>query len=183
AAQFEALLRAEQGKLSAKDLQEHYCGFIVIKPLPQTVFGRTCLKTYPAVDGRAFPVTRAFSAHLFGITLTIRDTLPFQEQDAIVAACATSALWSVLQATAKEFQHEQLTPIEITKAATEFLPAETRMIPNRKGLSTAMMAEAIRSVRLEPVMMTAMKDEHVSLRALIYAYLKARIPMILGISL
>jgi len=182
-AAFRALLAGEDGGLTVDALRKSYCGFIVIKPLPQTVFGRTCLKTYPAEAGRVFPVTRAFAANLFGISLNIPDTLPFQEQDNVVAACATSALWSVLQGTAKEFQHAQLTPVEITRAATELLPAESRMIPNRGGLSTAMMAEAIRAVGLEPLTLYVPENDDVTLRAALYAYLRARIPAILGVRL
>jgi hypothetical protein len=183
-AAFGALLSGAQGAtLTVDALKGSYCGFIVIKPLPQTVFGRTCLKTYPEDEGRAFPVTRSFSANLFGLSLNIAQTLPFQEQDNVVAACATSALWSVLQGTAKEFQHRQLTPIEITKAATELLPAESRMIPNRGGLSSAMMAEAIRAVGLEPLTLTVPEDDDITLRAAVYAYLRARIPVILGVLL
>ncbi len=180
---FEKLLTGADSALSIDALKRSYCGFIVIKPLPQTVFGRTCLKTYPAEDGRVFPVARSFAANLFGITLDIPETLPFQEQDNVVAACATSALWSVLHGTAKEFQHAQLTPIEITRAATELLPAESRMIPNRGGLSTAMMAEAIRAVGLEPLTLNVPEKDDKSMRAALYAYLRARIPVILGVRL
>jgi hypothetical protein len=163
--------------------RESYCGFIVIKPLPQTVFGRTCLRTYPPKPNRHFPIARKFTANLFGIALDIPETLPFQEQDSVVAACATSALWSVLQATAKEFQHRLWTPIEITQAATEFSPVESRMIPNRGGLSTAMMAEAIRSVGLEPLLLDVPENDDDALRAAIYAYIRARIPVIMGVAL
>ena len=180
---FRSLLSGGDGALTIEALKQSYCGFIVIKPLPQTVFGRTCLKTYPAEDGRAFPVTRSFAANLFGVSLNIAQTLPFQEQDNVVAACATSALWSVLQGTAKEFQHAQLTPIDITRAATEFLPTESRMIPNRGGLSTAMMAEAIRAVHLEPLTLNVPENDNITLRAALYAYLRARIPVILGVRL
>lgn len=31
---------------SAGDLADAYLGFIVVKPLPETIFGRTCLRTY-----------------------------------------------------------------------------------------------------------------------------------------
>jgi hypothetical protein len=166
-----------------KELQDSYCGFIVIKPLPKTVFGRTCLKTYSNEKGRCFPVARTFRAHLFGIPLDIPGTLPFQEQDNIVAACATSALWSVLQATAREFHHPLMTPIDITRAAIYLLPAANRMIPNREGLSTTMMAEAIRSVGLEPVLLDAPHNDDRTLKAGLYAYLHARIPIIMGIHL
>jgi hypothetical protein len=180
---FEALLLGTPGAVTAESLQASYCGFIVVKPLPQTVFGRTCLKTYPKTDRRDFSVARTFHANLFGINLKIAETLPFQEQDNVVAACATSALWSVLHATAKEFQHAQLTPIAITRAATEFLPAETRMIPNRGGLATAMMAEAIRHVGLEPLALNAPTNDDATLKGALYAYLRARIPIVLGVRL
>lgn len=184
---FRDLLLHDAGNPKLADLHaqlhESYCGFIVIKPLPQTIFGRTCLRTYPSIPGREFPVTSAFRANLFGISLKVPHTLPFQEQDNVVAACATSALWSALQATAKVFQHALLTPIDVTRAATTYLPAESRMIPNRGGLSSAMMAEAIRAVGLEPMTLTTPENEDVTLRAALYAYLRARIPLILGVRL
>jgi hypothetical protein len=182
-AAFRALLEGHPTTLSMGTLQNTYCGFTVIKPLPQTIFGRMCLKTYPQDEGREFSVARSFHANLFGISLEVPATLPFQEQDNVVAACATSALWSVLQGTAKEFQHALLTPIAITRAATEFLPAETRMIPNRGGLATAMMAEAIRAVGLEPLALAAPLNDDATLRGALYAYLRARIPIVLGLRL
>ena len=33
--------------LNERILQKAYLGFIVVKPLPETIVGRTCLKTYP----------------------------------------------------------------------------------------------------------------------------------------
>jgi hypothetical protein len=180
---FREVLSLAPSDSAMRAFRDSYCGFIVIKPLPQTVFGRTCLRTYPPKPNRHFPIARKFSANLFGIGLDIPETLPFQEQDSVVAACATSALWSVLQATAKEFQHRLWTPIEITQAATEFTPAESRMIPNRGGLSTAMMAEAIRSVGLEPLLLDVPANDDDALRAAVYAYLRARIPVIMGVAL
>lgn len=180
---FESLLSGSTARLKIAQLQQSYCGFVVIKPLPQTIIGRTCLRTYGNSSTRSYPVARRFPAHLFGIHLSVNDTLPFQEQDNVVAACATSALWSVFQATALEFQHALMTPVEITRAATEHFPAETRMIPNRGGLSTAMMAHAIRSVDLEPVLLSLRSDEDATLRANIYAYLSGRIPLLIGVRL
>jgi hypothetical protein len=180
---FESLLAGSTARLKAQQLQQSYCGFVVIKPLPQTIIGRTCLRTYSSSSSRSYPVARKFRSHLFGIHLTIDETLPFQEQDNVVAACATSALWSVFQATALEFQHALMTPVEITRAATDHFPAETRMIPNRSGLSTAMMAHAIRSVDLEPVLLSLRADEDATLRANVYAYLSGRIPLLMGVRL
>jgi len=170
---------SEDCSISQEILQNHYLGFVVIKPLPQTVIGKTCLKTYLPEGRRHYPIVRNYIASLCGIKLEVK-TLAFQEQDKVVAACATSALWSVFQGTGKRFQHPIPSPVEITRAATERLAIETRILPSQ-GLSTAMMAHAIRNVGLEPFLISV-SDEHV-LKSTIYSYLRGCIPMILGIEL
>ncbi|HHT9106905.1 MAG TPA: hypothetical protein ACFYD7_13695 [Candidatus Wujingus californicus] len=66
---FYDILEGNSGPLSEEKLQKAYLGFIVIKPLPQTIIGRTCLKTYPEKNRRKFPIVRNYEASLFGITL------------------------------------------------------------------------------------------------------------------
>lgn len=169
----------DQAKEIEAQLQDKYLGFVVIKPLPQTVVGRTCLAHYPTEDRRYYPIVREYKANLCGIELSVQ-SLAFQEQDRVVAACATSALWSVFHGTGKQFQHIIPSPVEITRAATEKLPIETRTFPSQ-GLSTAMMAHAIRHVGLEPFLVNV-TDDYV-LRSTVYAFLRGHIPMILGIEL
>jgi hypothetical protein len=166
--------------VTAEALNSTYLGFVVVKPLPQTVIGRTCLATYSPKEGRVFPAARSFSAQLFGVSLTISSTLPFQEQDSVVAACATSALWSVFHATGREFQHPIPSPYEITRAATHLLPADSRAIPN-KGLTAQMMAQAIRGVGLEPLPLKVGEREWLKIE--LYGYLCACLPMVLGVDL
>jgi len=175
-----SVLSGSDGEFEEK-LKKSYLGFSVIKPLPQTVIGRTCLKNYPNNENavRYFPSIRKYEINLFGINLAV-ESLAFQEQDRVAAACATSALWSVFQGTGKEFQHIIPSPVQITQAATEKQPLESRVLPNR-GLTTSMMAHAIRHVGLEPDLLKV-SDEYI-LKSTLYAYLKGRIPMILGIEL
>jgi len=176
--EFVSLLKGNEGRLSKDSLQKAYLGFLVIKPLPQTIIGRTCLKTYPS-DGnrRHFPVTRSYEANLFGIPLKIENTLAFQEQDHVVAACATNALWSMFQITGLNFNHPIHSPIEITKMASALSPLDpTRTLPN-EGLTKAQMAHTIRTVGLEPYPV-AVQDEYI-LKNTLYEYLTARIPMVL----
>lgn len=91
---------------AAEPLREGYRGFVVVRPLPDTIIGRTCLATYPQKAGveRVYPTLYTQEVNLFGIDLAV-ETVAFQEQDRDVAACATSALWSVLQKTGRQFQH------------------------------------------------------------------------------
>lgn len=181
--EFEGFLTGDRDCLSSELLQENYLGFLVVKPLPKTVIGRTCLKTYPNQDSRHFPITRAYSVNLFGIDLTVDQSLAFQEQDTVVAACATSALWSVFQGTGKLFQHAIPSPSVITKAATEHITdgERTRAFPS-KGLDVIEMARAIKGVGLEPYYFGLSSNEYL-LKSTAYAYLRMCIPMILGFPL
>lgn len=165
------------GDLTAEALQDQYLGFVVLKPLPASIIGRTCLTQYPDDGGRRrFPATREYEANLYGTPLRV-ETLAFQEQDSVTSACATSALWSALQATARLFQHHLPSPVEITKAATTNHPLRSRAFPNTDGLTVEQMAGAIRAVGLEPL--------HVQpanlfvLKAVVYGYLRAGIPPLL----
>lgn len=178
-AAFEAILK-DQSSQSAQSLNEEYLGFIVVKPLPRTIIGRTCLKTYPEAMGRVYPVTRKYDVNVFGLKLSIERTLAFQEQDSVVAACATSAVWSALHGTAMLFQHSIPSPVEITRAASVGFPGLTRNFPN-DGLNAEQMAEAIRSVSLEPVYVKA-TDEYI-FQSTMYAYLRGHIPPLLGVIL
>ncbi len=170
------LITNKANKNTLKKIQESYLGFIVVKHLPWSIIGKTCLKTYPKEDGRMFPSLQNYDVHLCGIPLTIK-TLAFQEQDSVVAACATSALWSAFQGTGKLFQHSIPSPYEITKNATMNTPANTRTFPNN-GLTFEMMAKAIKTVDLEPLFISTKNQEFT--KATIYAYLKAKIPLLMG---
>jgi hypothetical protein len=156
-------------------IRENYLGFIVVKPLPETVVGRTCLKTYSTGDGRSYPITRTNKVHLFGVDLEVQ-TLAFQEQDRAAAACATSALWSAFQATAMVFQHHIPSPVEITQSATERAMLAGRVLPN-DGLTLEQMADGIRRVGLESLVLSA-ADPYI-LRSIVYSYCSGGVPVLL----
>lgn len=184
--QLEDLLANRPGAALSDDaLQGAYLGFIVVKPLPITIVGRTCLATYPNDGGRRwFPILRKYPVSLFGINLEI-ETLAYQEQDTVVAACATSALWSCFQGTGKLFQHVIPPPVEITNWAGDQLPedlvaASPRAFPNN-GLTATQMAHAIKRTGLEPFAVGT-ESRH-GLNSLTYAYLKGKIPSLLACQL
>jgi hypothetical protein len=84
-------------------LQNAYLGFIVSRPLPEALIGRTVLRTFGADAGRRFfPATKRYEANLCGRTFTV-ESLAFQEQDSVLAACATVALWSCFHKTSELF--------------------------------------------------------------------------------
>ncbi|MCH7690857.1 MAG: hypothetical protein IIA17_07430 [candidate division Zixibacteria bacterium] len=164
-------------RISEADLQENYIGFVVSRPLPETVIGRTCLKTYDSEQTRHYPIIRVYKATLFGIPLVVK-TLAFQEQDKAVGACATSALWSMFQGTGFLFHHYIPSPIEVTQSASTILSElEPRSFPS-KGLDVAQIAQAIRSVGLEPFRVDAWSE--FVFKSTVYGYLRGRIPLLLA---
>lgn len=162
-----------------KALNDHYLGFVVVRPLPDAIIGRTILKTYPSdSDRRNYTVTKSYSANLFGISLTVI-SLAFQEQDTVLAACATVALWSAFQMTSHLFGGLAPRPAEITRIANGVV-AQARPIPSH-GLEIRQVIHAIRSLGLEPEIIRASPD--VPLISIAYSYLKMKLPVLLVISI
>lgn len=174
--QFKDVLKNEGIGNLVNNLKNEYKGFIVLKPLPKTIIGKTCLKTYPHDGYRYFPAIRKYEVSLFGISLEV-ESLAYQEQDSIVAACASSAIWSTLHGTGILFQHSLPSPVDITNAAIKHFPFSNRHFPN-KGLTPEQMALTIREVGLEPYLYKA--ETYDQLKATLYAYLMGKIPVILG---
>ena len=160
-------------------IRSAYVGFIVARPLPDKVIGRTVLKTYETDDGRRhYTCTREYQPNLFGVDFKVR-SLAYQEQDKVLAACATVSLWCAFHKCFDLFGTQRPTPSLITQAANQFTYA-SRPIPSH-GLNINQVCNAIRSVGLEPEVFKIKKDTQ--LISLCYAYLKMEIPVILAISI
>lgn len=169
------ILRADPNEIG--NLTSAYKGFSVLKPLPSTVIGRTVLKTWDGDGGlRHFPATRKYKANLFGLELEIQQSLAAQEQDTVLAACATTALWCAFQKVSFLFGTQIPTPGEITKAATKYFLTE-RPIPSQ-GLIPQQICGAIKEYGLIPEVYQINADT--PLNSLIYSYVAGGIPVVLG---
>lgn len=164
-------------ELKPTQLQDSYLGFIVIKPLPETFFGRICLKVWTENGRRQIFCLKPYIANLYGIQLNV-ESLAFQEQDAVTSKCSSIALWTQFQITSFKYQHSIPAPVEITESATIRAPKESRLFPHDSGLTLLQMAEAIRSIKLEPLVYEQLDEE--TLKLLIYAYVRSGIPIVMG---
>lgn len=181
------LLNIESDK-NQLNLNDNYLGFIVIKPIPTAFIGRTCLRTYTDKDSRHYDTTRKYDVNLHGHKLSVK-SLAYQEQDRVVSACATTALWTSFQGTAFLFQHSIPTPITITKNSTQNMPIRNRSIPSN-GLTSEEMIRAINLIGLEAEYFDVRNDVEKSsnilikavelFKAVVYSYTKFGIPVILG---
>jgi hypothetical protein len=142
AGDFEAVILKPEAEQAS--FWEHYVGFIVVKPIPGKVIGYTVLKTYsstqPTTD-RLFWGLREYTIHLYGNEIKFK-SLAFQEQDSVLAACATTAIWSMLNKAAVDFHTILKSPSQITKDADNVSYDGSRLFPNR-GLNVLQICLAI----------------------------------------
>lgn len=165
------------GEAKPDPLTLSYLGFIVVRPLPITKIGKTCLKTLFADGQEGYsPAVQSYAVSLYGIKLNVK-SLAFQEQDNVAAACATSALWMLFHRTSNIYGHNIPSPLEITRQATARLPLGDRIFPNA-GLRKEQMAEAIKEVGLEPFEKSA--DPRI-FSIMLYAYLRGGTPALLHV--
>lgn len=135
---------------NCKDMS--YFGFVVIRPLPETWLGRTCLISIHSdqrdyAEGRyVCTAGRDYKVHLLGAEYRVR-SLAFQEQDREVSACATTALWMAFHRTSVDFDHQVPPPSKITRVGNEIPGTRYNEFPSR-GLNIIQAVNAIHDVGL-----------------------------------
>ncbi|MFA6836635.1 MAG: hypothetical protein WCR04_09585 [Fibrobacteraceae bacterium] len=133
-------------------LRKDYLGFVVIRPIPETFLAKVCLRLYSNLmagkTNGCTVLTIENKVSLFGISLQV-DSVPFQEQDRVLSACATSAIWSFFYAHKCVSRVNLPSPITITKSAYPSNNGMDVRFPNL-GLSPDMMCRSIRNQGLEP---------------------------------
>lgn len=185
------------GQASAKNYDDFwkqcYLGYVFIKPIPNLFMGFTLLKHFDyrtdktiATTDRNFWGIKSYPIHIFGREISVR-SLAFQEQDQNVAACATIAIWSMLQIAAEDYYVNLQSPGEITRNSGNIAYNGNRLIPN-KGLSVLQMAQAITQNNLvtEVRERTDYKGDasfNLYVKKLIHAYSNLKIPSILLLNL
>ena len=162
-----------------KELQRSYLGFIVARPLPLTVIGRTLLASYPEDGRRRFPTRGKYAVSLFGLSLNIT-SVPYQEQDSVVSACATVAIWSALHRASKIFGTSTPRPMHITTNANQVRAPYGRSVPSH-ALTLEQMCQAVNAVGLEPEVYLV--TDSTPLLSIVYAYLELGLPVIMGVQI
>jgi hypothetical protein len=167
-----------------QSIMEGYLGFSVIRPLPGFRLGRSLLSSRlvpePPNNERAFITcgTR-YQANLAGNGLNF-DGVPWMEQDTLVSACASAALWVASTYMASKFApefKEYCTP-HITDMATRYVVATGRAMPS-VGLTIEQMMYAIQEMGYEPVPYVPRSAFHALNIA--YRYVESGIPVIVAV--
>ena len=163
-------------------LQRRYLGFIVIKPIPRTFIGKSCLKRYPrlASNHNKKVIANEYTVNLFGMNLKV-DSVAFQEQDKVVSACATTAIWSLMHAQ-KQPNRLPETPSasRITLAAINHIENSSNSFPNG-GLSIKQIMRAFDVYGFRTHKVDLKKDlSQSTFFDTVRYHIRSNIPLILG---
>lgn len=116
--------------------------------------------------------------HLFGQSLTVQ-SLPFQQQDQAVGACATTAVWCALLGVCRTEEIGAPTPPSITEAAVRHVISE-RAYPSG-GLYPVQMCDALRFFGFPPVVRESGQSPEL-LRWALGVYVSSGVPVILALA-
>ena len=135
-------------------VDENYLGYVIVKPVTDEanscLIGRSLLKTYPTTinDNIRRYLKSKNEASLFGIDLVI-DSIPFQEQDIAVGACASACLWMTQFAIKKWFNIPIRSLAEVTECSRIQTPfASPFPVYPSAGLTLAEIANYIQNLNL-----------------------------------
>jgi len=149
-----AQLEAACGNSAAETtlVTDLFVGFSVIRPIPSAPFGRTVLAWYTdttPTTPRQIQPCRAYTVHLAGVALTLKQGLAWQQQDAGVSACATIGLWTMLHSASFNDRHAVPTTPDVTQAAHRNVAVGSRVFPS-VGLRFEQICEAVKVLGLSP---------------------------------
>ncbi len=158
----------------------NYLGYIVTNDVPDVMIETAVLKTYK--DSNKNYILKQYKINLFGRTL-ILNSLAFKQQDQIISACATSALWACFHKTSQLFQTKLPTPSEITLSAKNQYSHSGRIFPSI-GLDHYQVGNVIESVGLVHELRNRKSiNELKFFKAFISAYSALQIPILIGVQI
>lgn len=180
---------------STKRLWDSYKGFVTVKPLPKSRLGPIILAPYPPNDiaDRRFTAIRSYNIHLLGHNIQLK-SLAFMEQDGILSACSTVALWSSIHRLHHMFNIGIQKPVEINTLAKYTARNQPGALPGI-GMDSQQICGVIEQIGLKTELRTLIgglgnlvkanekieiKDK-TYIRKFIYAYLKMGLPILLGL--
>jgi hypothetical protein len=157
-----------------------YCGFCVIRPLPNASIGRSALKVRgpEGKDLEAVITCRAdIRANLLGAELDVCATA-FMQQDSRVGACAQVAIWMGARHMHQRYRYDWLSVADITKLAAPTTPDESTSLPAGSDfLTSERMIRAVSEMGFQPLCFKGDIGEQ------IIPYVESGLPVILGLEI
>jgi hypothetical protein len=160
---------------STKELERSYLGFCILRPFTHRRIGRTVIKRLRYQPTLEFPTCQGtFEINLAGHRISFKGSA-FIEQDTMVAACASAAIWTSTTIMGARFGLQQRSTSEITQLATQY-QVQNRPMPS-EGLTVEQMIHCMRAMEYEPLLIGV--DNQKQARHDIYSFIESEVPPIL----
>ena len=172
-------LSSEQGKEKRDKLCQCYMGFAVIRPSCPDTVGRTVILPPKSTGRNSFALCRCeYSLNLAGITLKATG-VPFMEQDGMVGACASAAMWMAHMCVYKDRGLPTYSTTEITRLADVGFPSPSRVFPS-EGLTVDQVGAGLKRMGHETFVRLLSSARPETVRHWIYIHVESCIPTILA---
>jgi len=165
-----------------KKLTNSYLGFIVVRPIPNAIFGLTLLNLNKSHPEDIIFGARHYETHILGFSKNIF-SIAYQEQDRLTSACATASIWFVLNKLSLSPRHSLKSTIKITQSTGLIGNDGNRLFPNN-GLSPSSVALALKKSKVDLFKMS-IDDNHKNsdITRILYSYSFLALPILLIIEI
>jgi hypothetical protein len=174
-------------RILTEETKQNYLGMCVWRPINSYPIGRTILAVDKIIHSPvgsnwiSYPTCATdYSVHIAGQEIIING-LPYIQQDHMVSACATAAIWMAQwQMSSKYDEFIKYYSPAITEAATLYDVSAGRAIPS-EGLTNRQILQSLRSLGYDPIAYELLKTQPLVVRRQLYRIIESGIPVIAGL--
>jgi len=155
-------------------LEDHYFGYMVLRPTMVATIGRSILSPNIRKDARGFVIQSQHRVHLLGHRLHLWG-FPSMDQHTDIAVCAHVACWSILRHYSERYpQHRELLVHDITMMAHQFDPGG--LVPSN-GLEINQAERVFQQAGTYPLIVTKTSKMPERFYRQLLAYLESGFPL------
>lgn len=155
-------------------LEDHYFGYIVLRPTLIATLGRSVLSPDIRVGAHGQAIQAQHRVHLLGYTLPVWG-FPSMAQHRDIAVCAHVSCWAILRHYSERFpQHRELLIHDITRLATPFDPGG---LTPALGLNIFHAERIFQSAGCFPLIVVKEDEKDDEFYAQLLAYLESGFPL------
>ena len=155
-------------------LQDHYFGYIVLRPTIEATLGRSVLSPDIRKDARGRAIQSVHTVNLLGHQLRVWG-FPSMSQHADISVCAHVACWAILRHYSETFsQHREYLIHDITRMAAPFDPGG--LVPSL-GLNETEAERILHAAGCFPLLIPRMDMSDDMFYSQLMAYLESGFPL------
>lgn len=157
--------------------QEHYSGYIILRPTLPNSIGRTLLSPELFINEKCYLCLCTENVMVNGIDMEI-EGFPFISQDTDATVCAQSSLWMLLRFFSNRYRwYKEIYPFDLTCLVKAH--PQGRSFPGA-GLTMVQMADALRDLSIAPLLYC--KNQYgKDFFKYVYNYIESGFPLLLGL--